>query len=865
MSDDEAYDADGDVGRFLHCPSPEAHLVFQPEGTLGGIFQYAPPAHVPAAPPRTLNPAPESSGVQAPDFGLEAPAAAIYGDAEHDEAAPVTDDAEDHHQLPGGMMDVDHQYQEMAMDVQPPHMQMPQGYGGFPDPTLLVQGDDDGVHGEHYYQMPIMGNQHHPAPRTMNNFVRHHDAPHIMDAEHHQDQEPIMDAEHYSAAAIVDGDHHHQVPAIDDDGEAMAMDVVQPTAHMMTAQETQQGYGGGGDAVHYDAPPVNAYQYEKMAMDVIVPPAPTQMPQANGGFPNPTPPMHQSGSGGVDAAAAAAPWLEGSSSMFSDPPSPTMCRMLDELADMLQGIEGGGGDDDVAGGAEVAVEGGGDNAVVGGGGAEIAEGVGGDAAASGGAEASESDDDSEEEDVGPADEEIKFKPITHGQLDCSRCHFVREVLAIDWPSKIHFAVHSTYPETFEHAVTHRMLMGQDGQFHTYALLYMDLRGRQNEWVENFIAKSVDMMKRRNAGTVLDTNDPGTSNNAALVVHGHMDLEAGMLNDLLSAATATTGESKHLTDYLLFISSICIYILRTQNYGIVMTLLLHEAASSEAAVQPPMSQEEQVNTDALSVAQAAAPEAAEPAVTQAQQVPEVAATATSRAESRPHDALDKFPPFNWEGFKPDILESSQVEPYDPASGVNVLMYPSMLEQLQMEELKKKESKKLSKMTVEDTPEYLNINDEHFANAPNFASATFKLLCQKDPTYRMFKRRVSGLNRKIKKLEQGANRVGTGGLFKIKQKMETCKQEKKELYDVIKRGMEELENERRNDNAGPSNHAAGPSSNSSPGPSNGAGPSNVASTSSNDTSPSNVSGNSNSGAGPSSVAGPSSNVAGPSGTK
>jgi len=68
------------------------------------------------------------------------------------------------------------------------------------------------------------------------------------------------------------------------------------------------------------------------------------------------------------------------------------------------------------------------------------------------------------------------------------------------------------------------------------------------------------------------------------------------------------------------------------------------------------------------------------------------------------------------------------------------------------------------------------------------------------------------------EAGAKRGQSrhGGLFKIKQKMESYKHEKEELYDMIKRAMQE--NERRNDDgAGPSNRAAA-------GPTNSAGPSN-----------------------------------------
>ncbi|RCV15703.1 hypothetical protein SETIT_3G078600v2 [Setaria italica] len=892
MSDGDPYDADSDVDRFLNFPSPEDHPygLSEPEGTVGGPFQYAPATEqaFPAAPQTLPAPATEIHGQPPPDFGVQLPATEIHGHpapdfgvqlpatgihghpapqkqnvapeapaiygAEHYEAAPINNaehyeasaiNADDHHMA--GMY-VEPQYEEMAIDVQPTHMlapEMQQGYG-IPDPTLR-QGD--GVHGDHYqYHVPIMDAYHHVAPPPING---EHYQPLIMNAEHHQ--VPAMDIGQY---------------------EAMAVDV-QQTAHMLPP-ETQQAYGlpdptpmqgdGGVDAVHYEAPPINAQHYEApafnndehhqvqaMAMeDVVEPPthAPApemQIPQAHGAFPDPTPMPQQGGGGGVDGAS----WLEGES-MFP-PPSPTMCRMLDELAAMLQATDGAEGN------------------------------------AGGGAKAAAPDDD--DDDVGPADDEVTFKPIVPGRLDCARCRSVREVLAL----------HGT------------------------------LRGRRHEWVQNFIAKSVEKMKTKNAGLVQDTCGPSTSYGAAAgdnnisvphpsaaVVdnnitapqpsnHGHMELEVGMLNNLLSATApiahqAATPEAAQ----------------PAQAQGKTDAPNVSEAAIIPEAAQPAVTQA-QGNTDAPSVAEAAIPEAtpseaAQPAVTQAQEktdAPSVAEAAAAPEASPPEaaqpsenpdapsvadeaqvpaaahqpatDALDKFPPFNWEGFKPDhILESSQVPPYDPASGVDVLMYPSMQEHLRVEALKREEGKKLSKMTVQDTPDYLNINDDHLANAPNFASALFKLLCQKDPTYRMFKRRVSGLNRKIKKLEQSATKVGTGGLFKIKQKMETFKGEKQELYDVINRGMQELENGRRNDGAGPSNRP-GPSN--SAGPSNGAGPSsnvagtsnnnactsNVACTSNDGAGPSNVAGTSNEDAGPSNVAGTSnedagpSNVAGPSGTK
>jgi len=205
MSDDEPYDADGDVGRFLHCPSPEAPLLFplsEPEATPpAGHFQDAPTAdeqvhgNNPAAPPPAL-PAP----------------------AEQVQDHPTIDDAEQHqtpvmdHQAAAGM-DVE-QYQGMAMDVQPMHMLAPEvqrGYG-FQDPTL-VQGDN-GVDAEHY-EAPIMAA-----------------------------------AEHYQAApAINSEDHQAQAMDVEPQYQAMAMDGVrvQQATHVLAGAETQQALGAFPD------------------------------------------------------------------------------------------------------------------------------------------------------------------------------------------------------------------------------------------------------------------------------------------------------------------------------------------------------------------------------------------------------------------------------------------------------------------------------------------------------------------------------------------------------------------------------------------------------------------------------------------
>jgi hypothetical protein len=181
----------------------------------------------------------------------------------------------------------------------------------------------------------------------------------------------------------------------------------------------------------------------------------------------------------------------------------------------------------------------------------------------------------------------------------------------------------------------------------------------------------------------------------------------------------------------------------------------EAAAPEAVTQ----QEQAENTDAPRVAEAAIPV---PAVTAPQEQEATDAPAEgaeraaaprsaviSRKQDGSKDAGAVFAAFKWEGFQPEILESSLVEPYDPESGANVLLYPSLVEQLRQTELERKESKSLSKMPAgaaagaqEDTTStYLQMSGEPSANEPKLGSSSaFRRLCQKDATYRLYSRRV-----------------------------------------------------------------------------------------------------------------------------
>ena len=72
------------------------------------------------------------------------------------------------------------------------------------------------------------------------------------------------------------------------------------------------------------------------------------------------------------------------------------------------------------------------------------------------------------------------------------------------------------------------------------LCCFSLRGRRHEWVMNFIAMSVEKMKRHGVQVLRDTCGGPSDDGAASSTddnHAHMDVEVDMANNSLSA----TGE------------------------------------------------------------------------------------------------------------------------------------------------------------------------------------------------------------------------------------------------------------------------------------------------------------------------------------
>ncbi|CAN6244080.1 unnamed protein product [Urochloa humidicola] len=129
---------------------------------------------------------------------------------------------------------------------------------------------------------------------------------------------------------------------------------------------------------------------------------------------------------------------------------------------------------------------------------------------------------------------LNFVPFVRGELDCSNCRSVREMLHESANHKLHFVVHVADPETFQHAIFDRTYIDANGQTILNEMVYLDLRQRTPEWVQNFISNSVEMLKNDTSGqlkepcsTFSDNDDP------------HRQLEMDMLTKIFSSLTAPT--------------------------------------------------------------------------------------------------------------------------------------------------------------------------------------------------------------------------------------------------------------------------------------------------------------------------------------
>ncbi|TVT97379.1 hypothetical protein EJB05_57378, partial [Eragrostis curvula] len=147
----------------------------------------------------------------------------------------------------------------------------------------------------------------------------------------------------------------------------------------------------------------------------------------------------------------------------------------------------------------------------------------------------------------------------------------------------------------------------------------------------------------------------------------------------------------------------------------------------------------------------------------------------------------FEAFDWAGFHPEILESSQVTQYDGVCGTSATVYPSL-----RDKLREREQTKLSKQSTKKASKFCKKGKKDSNKDPNISSPSFKLSCSKDNTFHKYSCRINELSRMMKNLEEEtAAKDGSTEQLVIKQRMEMYKKEKEELLDTIKKGLQRSE--------------------------------------------------------------------------
>uniref|UniRef100_A0A0D3F451 Uncharacterized protein n=1 Tax=Oryza barthii TaxID=65489 RepID=A0A0D3F451_9ORYZ len=136
------------------------------------------------------------------------------------------------------------------------------------------------------------------------------------------------------------------------------------------------------------------------------------------------------------------------------------------------------------------------------------------------------------------DEYADFVPFQAGDLDCSNCHLVREMMHANASRTIYFLVHATGVGSFQHAIVDRRYTatGAEGlHFPGRQLLYFDLTNHTIESASDFIASNVEKLKNDTTGHhFLDTGYNFSGAVRTDMANSHTAMEMNMLHTIVSA-------------------------------------------------------------------------------------------------------------------------------------------------------------------------------------------------------------------------------------------------------------------------------------------------------------------------------------------
>ncbi|KAF0934714.1 hypothetical protein E2562_028311 [Oryza meyeriana var. granulata] len=146
----------------------------------------------------------------------------------------------------------------------------------------------------------------------------------------------------------------------------------------------------------------------------------------------------------------------------------------------------------------------------------------------------------------PVIEYANFVRFHVGDLDCSNCHLVREVMHANDSRTIYFLVHATGVGSFQHAIVDRRYpAGADGYVpESSQLLYFDLTNHTDESASDFITRNIENLRNDTSGQFLDTGYPNFFIEAARIdmTNHHTAMEMNMLHTIMSAPAENAADA-----------------------------------------------------------------------------------------------------------------------------------------------------------------------------------------------------------------------------------------------------------------------------------------------------------------------------------
>uniref|UniRef100_A0A0E0JYX4 Uncharacterized protein n=1 Tax=Oryza punctata TaxID=4537 RepID=A0A0E0JYX4_ORYPU len=355
------------------------------------------------------------------------------------------------------------------------------------------------------------------------------------------------------------------------------------------------------------------------------------------------------------------------------------------------------------------------------------------------------------------DEYANFVPFQAGDLDCSNCHLVREMMHSNASRTIYFLVHATTGVgSFQHAIVDRRYpaAGAEGlHFSGSQLLYFDLTNHTVESASDFIASNVEKLRHDTSGHhFFDTGYNFSGAVRTDMANSHTVMEMNMLHSIVSAPfeNATADAASPAAQFM------------------EAPPAAELPAPAPAPVPPEAAHEQNVVATFLF------------------KVEEFYATANSRPAAKRPDVK--------------ILESSQVTQQAGGSAATATMYPSMVDRK-----RKRAQATPLRMAPHEVIQYLRVTAVDTDKELETLNEFFKVCNEEDKTLITFPvEQVRNIKKKIGRIiNKPITAMSSRRMARFIDEIDTIKEEKARAFEEIIKILKNPRRKRENDGSSGSN--------------------------------------------------------------